>query len=332
MRLLFVRSANKFSGAEKYNIELLSKLKKYHDVTLLTNLINFKSAKFKVIIENWLPEEVGTKKELLKTFFKLPIFLFLYLKRCRNYEIIIFESRTEMIFLSILLKLWNKKVVWIQHGPLFISNTASIIKKLVVLNSLFIDRIIAVSKNTKKDLVNGGINKNKIKVIYIGVEIPIIKRTPHSFTIGFLGTVTKEKGIIKFVNYVLKHKVKALVIGDGPDRDLVPNNISQVGYVTNVYSYLRKIDLLYLPTNHFEGISLAILEAMSCGIPVVTTNIGGNKEVIKNRYNGLLVSSKQSFSLNHNWKILGSNAKKTIKDKFNILIQVKRFAYFFNNI
>lgn len=336
MRLLIVRSSKNFSGAERYNVELLRELNKNLNISFLTNLGSLAKELRKnvmaVLLEKWLPEEVGTKKQLLKTLLFLPIFLPKYINVLIDFEVVCLQSRTEMIFLTPILKLFGKKVVWIQHGPIFVSQASKIILWMYKFASKFADKIIAVSEDTKTDLVSGGVSERKVEVLYIGVRTPTIKKYDHPFTIGFLGTITKEKGIEEFINVVTKAKVNAMVIGDGPDRRLIPKEIKQAGFVRDVYAYLRKIDVLFLPTRHHEGISMAILEAMASGVPVVTTDIGGNREIIKNGYNGLLLKPGESFNMNQDWKTMGKHARKTVVEQFNIQTQAKIFAELFKSL
>ncbi len=342
MKILFIRSSKYFSGAEKYNVELLGELRKYFDIVLLTNLENLRSYGFKAWIEKWLPEEVGTKKQLLKNLFYAPIFVLRYLKLVRNFNIVCLQSRTEMIFLTPILKLFKKKIVWIQHGPMFISHASRIIMRLYVFASKFMDKLIAVSQDTKKDLITGGIPKEKITVIYIGVQISQIKKQTHKFTVGFLGTVTKEKGIDDFIEVVKITKCTALIIGNGPDLSWVKKCVACTGFVKDVQKYLNRIDILLLPTRHHEGISMAILEAQAVGIPVFATDIGGNREIVEHGYNGFLYKVGDVMGMARDIRMLEKdrnklkemrrNAQDTVIERFNIRRQAKLFADFFQSL
>lgn len=319
-------------------MEVLRGLRKYLDVTFVTNLKGLERHGFKVRIEKWLPEEVGTKRQLVKAILCASMFIPRYLALVKKFDVICLQSRTEMIFLTPVLKLMEYKVIWIQHGPFFISQAAGTIKALYRLSSMFVDKIIAVSQDTKRDLIAGGIQKEKITVIYIGVQMSRINKKPHSFTIGFLGTITKEKGIEDFVR--IAEGFHTLVIGDGPDRNLVHGPIT--GFVRGVQRYLRNIDILLLPTRHHEGISMAILEAQAMGIPVLATDIGGNREIITHGYNGFLYAlgdtkamERDILMLSKNRKKLremGKNGRQRVLERFNMDKQGKLFANFFRSL
>ncbi len=91
--------------------------------------------------------------------------------------------------------------------------------------------------------------------------------------------------------------VELLLIGDGPTRPEVNRLISKFElnsrvkspwFKRDVYQYLRCADAFAL-SSELEGAPLSLLEAMSCGLPVVATDVGGISEIIKDGENGLLV-------------------------------------------
>ncbi len=108
-------------------------------------------------------------------------------------------------------------------------------------------------------------------------------------------------GIIKILPR-LKEKVGGisfLVLGDGPEMENLKRLAVARGAENDVHfldrvehdeilNYFRAADLFILNSN-YEGLSHTLLEAMKAGVPVVTTNVGGNPEVIENEKEGLLV-------------------------------------------
>ena len=375
MHLLLVRSTKSLSGTETYNINLFRELLKDSSikVNFLTNLNLFaeelKKNSSSIYVEHWLPVEVGTKKQLLVNFFYFLIFIPRYITKIREiemenrFDVICLQSRTEMIFLTPFLKSMHYKVVWIQHGSFFTSQASSLIKKLYLLTSHLVNKIIVPSKDTRTDLVFNQIKGELVKVIHIGInmklfhpsKLTVIKRQRRnlelkagSFIIGFLGTLTAEKGIEDFITVskrLGKRNYQYIVIGDGSDKTAMKQEIPEglfTGFVLDVRKYLKVLDILLFPTHHYEATSIAILEAQAMGIPVLAYDKGGTREIITHGYNGFLYKEgdwrgmvRDAEMLNENRKLLremGRHARQKIEEEFNIEKQGKEFVKFFKSL
>jgi len=353
-----VRMTDRVSGAEIYNLNLLQGFAGYPDVDIsfLTNskyfLDRIREKKGKAFFLKSDLEEIGTKKNFLKALINSPIFISSFISNIRKVEkgekfnLICLQSMTEKIFITPFLKLLNYKIIWIEHGPLFRTKRAAIIKILYKLISNFANKIIAVSKDTEKDLVNGRVNKNKIKTLYIGVDIkyfaPLtakeiedekkkLKIPLKNFVIGFLGTVNKEKGIEEFFSVASAISsllsggrmdswdggmkgVNFLIIGDGPllkkiKEENKNKNFIFTGFEKDVKKYIGILDILFFPTKHNEGISLSLLETMSMRKVVVARDIGGNNEII-NENTGHLYNDYKKDGLVNAIKNLQNNKEK----------------------
>ncbi len=89
---------------------------------------------------------------------------------------------------------------------------------------------------------------------------------------------------------------RLLLIGDGPDRQLIEaecranhicDDVCFLGKMTDPEAIVASCDL-FLLTSETESFGLAALEAMACGVPVVSTDVGGTSEVVENGVAGLL--------------------------------------------
>jgi len=69
------------------------------------------------------------------------------------------------------------------------------------------------------------------------------------------------------------------------------NNVEMLIHPEDIQTLLRKADI-YLSTSIYEGLSNSIMEAMSAGLPVVATDVGDNKYLIQDDFNGYLVKSR----------------------------------------
>ncbi|MCA9021794.1 MAG: glycosyltransferase, partial [Planctomycetaceae bacterium] len=105
------------------------------------------------------------------------------------------------------------------------------------------------------------------------------------------------------------------------ERSDVPQLLSQAGF--------------YVSSSLTEGISLTLLEAMSVGLPIVATNVGGNPEIVQEPATGLLVPSANPDSLASamiqmcqdqcQWAEMGQRARKRVEQHFNIRTMIKDY-------
>lgn len=376
MKILINRISPRISGAEVYNIYLLKALKKYKDLEIIFSSdnkeLNRRIENMGVMVRSINPgiNEIGTKKQFLFALFMFPLYLQRYLKFFKELgkiDLIILESMTEKIFLTPILKLMENKVIWIEHGPLFQTQRAAIIKTIYKWNTHFVNKIICVSKSTQDDLLSNGIQPIKTLVVYIGVDTklvsPLDQKEAHRIKsdlrligkdiISFLGTVNKEKGIEDFLEVATllskeKRDINFLVIGEGELLEWVKSEILKrdissrfhfTGFINDVRKYLGITDLLLFPSSHAEGLSIALLEANAMGVPSIATNIGGNKEIIINRKNGLLYKNSSVNKIKdlvleilRDKKEYKINARRVALDTFSLEQNAENFYQLFNSI
>lgn len=102
-------------------------------------------------------------------------------------------------------------------------------------------------------------------------------------------------------------------------------NIEFVGFKENVDKFLINNDVFILST-HYEGLPISIIEAMSYGLPVIASNVGGNDELVENNVNGYLVNSIYEMNLAirklinnpSEVKRLGLNSQKKYMSEFTL--------------
>ena len=103
--------------------------------------------------------------------------------------------------------------------------------------------------------------------------------------------------------------------------------VSFFGYQKNVQKYLLNSSVYVLPSYH-EGLPRSIIEAMSVGRPIITTNVPGCKETVIDGENGFLINSKNHIELyqkmewfiknNDKIKYMGDKSYEIVKKYFNI--------------
>ncbi|MCP4267540.1 MAG: glycosyltransferase family 4 protein [Candidatus Brocadiaceae bacterium] len=201
--------------------------------------------------------------------------------------------------------------------------------------SHFTDRMVAVSDSTKADLVKyEKIKPKKIEVIQNGIDgkkhlvkIDIKEKKKelgieNTFTpiLGFVGRLSNEKGLIyliKAIKLLVKDfpEVILLIAGEGEllnalKREIVElgieRNVTFLGPRNDIWEVMQLFDIFVLPSER-EGLSLVLLEATAAALPIVATDVGGNRIVVKDGENGFVVRPKDTYSLYNAIKQLISN-------------------------
>lgn len=184
------------------------------------------------------------------------------------------------------------------------------------------DQIVTVSDSLRLSLIGSGIREDKIRVIYNAIELTDVKPTTEATevkkrhgisadqrVVGVVGRLGPEKGQLVFLKAMKKAvrgcpKLIALIIGEGQDQEMLKdycreNRLTEhvifSGYQENIDDYYQIIDVLVVPSLS-EGLPNTVLEAMSFGIPVLATSVGGIPEVIGDE-NGVLVRPNDSEAL-----------------------------------
>ena len=123
----------------------------------------------------------------------------------------------------------------------------------------------------------------KLKLITVGT---LFKLKNHSFLLDVIKELKNKK-----INVELN------ILGDGPEKNNLQHKINHlnlqttvklVGNVKNVENYLRNSDI-YIHSSLSEAFGLVFIEAMAAGLPIVSLNGGGNKDLIKNDFNGYIL-------------------------------------------
>lgn len=208
-----------------------------------------------------------------------------------------------------------------------------IITKLIIQK--FNCKIIAVSKSLKKSLViDGGLKKEEIKVIYNGISTQNKKNIQNKkklkinqLSVGIFGRVEHRKGhhllILSWKKIQKKiPNIYLYIVGDG-DKDykkklkylikkenLNEKQIIWISYTDNIYKIMSKVELVIVPSINFESFGRVAVEAMALKKPLITSDFGGLKEVNKNNKTGLVLKVHIKKKLEDGILELMSNKKK----------------------
>lgn len=229
----------------------------------------------------------------------LAVYLFIH---GREYDIIHVHQFLYPAFISVLIgKKFLKKPVLVKSASSGSTSDIELIKRLPLgrfqLKYLLkeADYLVGVSKATGKDFKEIGYSDSRITYIPNGVEVPVLGENTYNQVIRVItiSRLSQEKGIdvlLRAWAEVMKEErgLKLLIVGYGSlESDLrglshslgIAESVDFVGKVQNPSEYLNKTDLFILPSRS-EGMSNALLEAMSYGIPCIATQVGGNGELL----------------------------------------------------
>lgn len=244
------------------------------------------------------------------------------------------------------------------------------------LSRLLIHHYITVSMDLRSWLMETvGVGSKSVTQIYNGVDqqiflprspdlpspadLPAEFRADNTFVIGCVGRLAAVKDqaclIDAFAQLQRSHgdlgvNWRLMVVGDGPLRVQLEQQVRDLGLVTQVWfagdrtdiaPLLRNMDVFVLPSLA-EGISNTLLEAMSTGLPVVATCVGGTPEIVEDGIQGYLIPSQQPDRLasaivdlvtdQESRETMGHNARAKIEQYFSWDSTVKRYAFVYDQL
>lgn len=200
---------------------------------------------------------------------------------------------------------------------------------------------------------------DRITTVYNGIDTDLFSpRSPQCEgrsvpVIGAVGRLVEEKDYPNLVNALalLKRRSVAFharIVGDGPLRSHIQTLAQELGVAEqirfegsrhDVASFLREVDVYVLSSKH-EGLPIALMEAMSSGLPIVSTTVGGVPELIRNGMNGLLVARQDPGGLADALASLlsdgrlrrrfGEAACRDARARFSIRATAERYAELLN--
>lgn len=178
---------------------------------------------------------------------------------------------------------------------------SSLYTKLDYYNK-YIDRFI-VPSNFLANLLKNKINVKKIKVIPNFVDINVTKTTsPKEKFILYYGRISQEKGVLELVDIFIKMDVKLIIIGSGPQKELLEEKIKSFSHITylgpkyneDLFNFIQQATYVIQPSIWYENCPMTILESFALGVPVIGANHSGIKELIQHEETGYLLDFKNT--------------------------------------
>jgi L-malate glycosyltransferase len=223
-----------------------------------------------------------------------------------------------------------------------------------VANSLSVKNHYATTYNLSDD---------KFKVIYNGIDVEnfrsITRKAKHdnkNITIGIIANLNREiKRVdifLKAAAYALQHtnNITFIVAGDGElkanlielsEKLGINRNVKFLGSVKDIPRLLSRIHIGVISSDS-EGFSNAILEYMIAGLPVVATDTGGNREIVKPGVNGYLVPTRDCRAMGDRIIDLvsedearlrmGENARRMVLENYSIDKSIKNHERYYESL
>ena len=357
-KLLYFVSEDEYFISHKIE-QVQHAIKKNIDVLVVTKFKKKEkqilNAGFKTKHLDFDRKSLNPVKEFL-CILKLAVIIFKY-----KPNIIQANALKPILYISLISCFLSKKIKIILCvvglGYLFIEKNKkkNLIKNIYLLlmkftlrkkNSIFVfqnndDKKIFMNKNLLRNvsfkIIKGsGVNVNKF----------CSKKVKKIYDIIFHSRLLYDKGfneIVEALEILRKKKIypKTLILGD-PDksnRSSVDESIiismarkkkfHWINKVGNVIPYLQKSKISILPS-YREGLPKSLLEAASCKLPLVATDVPGCREICKDNFNGILIPKKNSKSLSKGIEKLlkneslmlkyGENGRKLVKENFSLKV------------
>ena len=319
---LFDPTKNYGGGIESYVLELSVRLSKYYKVkvdVICSSDSNFiRKTKFGRVIGIKVPKSnYFSKMDLLikKFFFNKKLRKYILIKG-NDYDII--QVNGDM---GGFKELRNYNTISVFHGwsassYLNKSRLAFLIIYLFSIryelkNLLYTKKAVFVAEHVKKES-----GKNFGIVIYNGINTKKFRPNKKKVTknnILFIGKDPYRKGLdiaikaVEFANTKLENKIYLNIIG-------LDNYVKSkyAIYLGNVYNNLKikylQTSKIFIFPSRYEGFSIATMEALSCGLPIIISNKTGVNEIVRNNLNSIIIK-------NNDFKFYAKSIIRLINDK-----------------
>ena len=223
-----------------------------------------------------------------------------------------------------------------------------------------VDAVVAISQGVQSALQTGGVSSSRIRIISSGIDtarfaIMADRRAqqraaqgiaPDEYVVLAVGALAERKGhhtLLQAAAHLRQKGIQPryLICGDGPLRATLESetqtlglteSVQFLGFCSDIVNYLAVADVLvHVPL--WEGLGVAVIEALAAGLPVVASSVGGIPELIEDGHSGLLVPPQEPTALAaaiervvHNlpWtKTLGGHGQSFVRSHYDVTVMAQ---------
>jgi glycosyltransferase involved in cell wall biosynthesis len=199
-----------------------------------------------------------------------------------------------------------------------------------------IDAYVVLTNFSREKFIEGGLPSDKLflKPNFASLD-PGPKPGNGEFAL-FVGRLSEEKGIRTMLAAWRSLSIPLKIIGDGPLRDELLDQLRSRDFETveylgalshdGVYAVMKQACMLIFPSEWYEGFPLTIAEAFASALPVLASNVGSQAEIVRNGYSGLHFRAGDAADLRerirwcfqnpHELSRLGANARREYDEKY----------------
>lgn len=235
--------------------------------------------------------------------------------------------------------------------------------------------IIAISEIQKKELsqLHNICEESKIKVIPLGFDLSRFNAAKNEFrestreefgisgnevAVAIVGRLVPVKNHLLFINALgnlikdLTVPVKVFIVGDGSERNNIEEAIKSLpkspllkieltSWIQDIAKFNAGMDLICLTSNN-EGTPVSLIEAQAANIPVITTDVGGVRDIVLEGETGFIVPKNDVASLSDKMRLLiedenlrkkmSQNGWTFVEHKFHYITLVKNMEEYYHSL
>ena len=273
--------------------------------------------------------------------------------RGRRVDLIHSHGYRADVFGVVAAKMLGLPIVSTCHGYVATDRRLGLYNRLDLVALRRFDRVIAVSDQLRTELIGHGVDPRRVQTVVNAIgddrrpdrdrlRIEVRLRhgiASHEILFGFVGRLGQEKGLAYLVDALASlgdGRIKLLLVGDGPQRTSLQDAVLRagvgdkvlfVGFQDDPGGWYPAMDIFVLPSLT-EGTPMVLLEAMSSGLPVIATAVGGMPSIVTDLDNGLLIPpadatrlarAMSALATDHGLRCaLAGRARVSVLEKFDV--------------